>query len=153
MDERSYQRRVFIAATTTGLLGGLAGCTGGESEADAAPPATEATQTPDEPSQPEPTCDTSKIEDESFVKARWEGYANGTTEIESVDLTVTSVVDFPIHVGAQVFFYREKGGFEPSTIAEKDFGVLEPNERKTLTVTRTGLSSKDWDVELLFSCP
>ncbi|WP_152421517.1 hypothetical protein [Haloferax gibbonsii] len=153
MDNCSYQRRAFIAATTTGLLGGLAGCTGGDSEAEAVSPDPEPTQTSDESGQAAPTCDTSKVEDESLVKARWEGYANGTTEIESVDLTVTSVVDFPIQVAAQVFFYREKGGFEPSTIAKKGFGVLEPNERKTLTVTRTGVSSKDWDVELLFSCP
>ncbi|WP_139043118.1 hypothetical protein [Haloferax massiliensis] len=156
MNETSFARRKFIAATTAGLVGAIAGCTGGESEAEAVNTnsgSTQTTQTSDDSGQLAPTCETSKIEDESLTKARWEGYANGTTEIESVELTVSSVVDFPTQVAAQVFFYREKGGFEPSTITKKEFGVLSPNERKTLTITRTGLNSKDWDVELLFSCP
>lgn len=98
-------------------------------------------------------CDSSVIEDESTNTVEWDGVANGTFEIESVDLTLTNLVDFPVSVTATVVFYGEGGATDVKATPSVS-EVLEAGESREFEITRTGPGeAQDWDVELSVSCP
>lgn len=97
-------------------------------------------------------CDPAVIADDSTDTVRWEGIANGTFEIESVDLTITNIADFPVAVDGVVLFFGEGGATDvESTVTVS--AVLEAGESRDFKITRTGIEAKDWSVELDVSCP
>ena len=134
------QRRKYlgtISATVSGVA--LAGCSSDGSNDDGS-------------SSAENQCDESVLNDDDSNSVRWEGFANGTTEIESIDLELESYVDFPASVSITVFFYREEGDFEPIHQVSRTVEI-EGRGFRQIQITDTR-SAGGWDGEITeLSCP
>lgn len=150
-----YTRRGVMAASA--MLISLSGCSGSGDNSDEADDGNGGNDGGDIGSE-DPNngasneCDPAVIESDSTNTVRWEGYANGAYEIESVDLTVSNVVDFPVNISMYIYFYEEEGEIEPSAIWQEEV-VLDGGETNQYDITRTGLDSTVWDVEMEVSCP
>jgi len=143
MDRRNYLATFSAAASGVALAGcsGESGDSGGSSDDSSSGNGGGSSST---------GCDPSKIGANGGV--RWEGVANGTFEITSVDLTLINTEDFPISVTATLLFTGEGGATDveatPSVSA-----LLDGGESREFEITRTGFDAQSWDVGLSESCP
>lgn len=135
-------RRKFLSSVGVSSVIGLAGCAGSNNED---------TDTPTEASvgEEDTGCTQTKL-DEPGDTVRWEGSAEGTTEIDSVTITARNVKDFSVEARFDVFFYREQGDIEPATVSDRVL-VLQGGESQTFTIEMA--LGQEWDVELELSCP
>jgi uncharacterized protein YcfL len=137
------KRRKYLATTLATVSGmALAGCS---SEGDSGVGGSDIGSDGGSEGQ----CDPATIE--STDPVRWEGVANGTFEIESVDLTLTNQVDFPVSVTATVYFYGEGGATDIEAMPSVST-ILEAGESEEFEITRTGFDAVDWSVGLSESC-